>query len=66
MYDESDEDEDGDVSMDGAPALVQAKPKPAPEVDDDGFTKVVGRRRNIKIAESSLSVKLLIHTASGR
>ncbi|KAF2680781.1 hypothetical protein K458DRAFT_421113 [Lentithecium fluviatile CBS 122367] len=42
---ESDEDEDGDVDMGDAPALVPAKPKPAPEVDEDGFTKVVGKRR---------------------
>jgi pre-rRNA-processing protein TSR2 len=42
---ESDEDEDGDVEMGDAPALVPAKPKPAPEVDEDGFTKVVGKKR---------------------
>lgn len=40
---ESDEDEDEEMGE--APALVPAKPKPAPEVDDDGFTKVVGKRR---------------------
>lgn len=41
-------DEDGDVEMDDAPALVPAKPKepkPAPEVDEDGFEKVVGKKR---------------------
>jgi pre-rRNA-processing protein TSR2 len=43
---ESDEDgEDGDVDMSDAPALVAAKPKTAPEVDDDGFTKVVGKKK---------------------
>ncbi|KAF2729449.1 hypothetical protein EJ04DRAFT_568663 [Polyplosphaeria fusca] len=43
---ESDEDEDdGDVDMADAPALVPAKPKPAPEVDEEGFTKVLGKKR---------------------
>jgi pre-rRNA-processing protein TSR2 len=32
------------VEMGDAPALVPAKAKPATEVDDDGFTKVVGKR----------------------
>ncbi|EAT79376.1 hypothetical protein HBI56_051130 [Parastagonospora nodorum] len=44
---ESDED-DEDVEMGDAPALVPAKakePKPEPEVDDDGFTKVVGKKK---------------------
>ena len=41
---ESDED-DEDVEMGEAPALVPAKPKPEPEVDDDGFTKVVGKKK---------------------
>ncbi|KAF2123522.1 pre-rRNA-processing protein TSR2 [Dothidotthia symphoricarpi CBS 119687] len=40
---ESDEDED--VEMGEAPALVPAKPKVAPEVDDDGFTKVMGKKK---------------------
>lgn len=41
---ESDEDED--VDMSDAPALVPAKSsKPEPEVDDDGFTKVVGKKK---------------------
>ena len=34
--------------MDDAPALVAAKPKepkPAPEIDEDGFEKVVGKKR---------------------
>lgn len=38
-------DEDGDVEMDDAPALVAAKAKPEPEVDEEGFTKVVGKKR---------------------
>jgi pre-rRNA-processing protein TSR2 len=42
---ESEEDEDGDVDMGDAPALVPAKPKPAPVVDEDGFTKVIGKKR---------------------
>jgi pre-rRNA-processing protein TSR2 len=42
---ESDEDEDGDVEMGDAPALAPAKPKAAPEVDADGFTKVAGKKR---------------------
>ena len=42
---ESDEDADGDVEMGDVPALVPAKPKLAPEVDGDGFTKVLGKKR---------------------
>ncbi|PVI00988.1 pre-rRNA-processing protein TSR2 [Periconia macrospinosa] len=42
--DEETDEEDGDVEMGDAPTLVAAKPKPAPEVDEDGFTKVVGKR----------------------
>ena len=41
-------DDDGEVKMDvdtEAPTLVQAREKPAPEVDDEGFTKVVGRKK---------------------
>lgn len=41
-------DEDGDVDMDDAPALVPAQtkaPKPEPEIDEDGFEKVVGKKR---------------------
>jgi pre-rRNA-processing protein TSR2 len=38
-------DEDDDVEMGEAPALVPAKPKPEPEVDDEGFTKVVGKKK---------------------
>jgi pre-rRNA-processing protein TSR2 len=41
-------DEDSDVDMDDAPALVPAKakePKPEPEIDEDGFEKVVGKKR---------------------
>ena len=42
---EEDEDED-DVDMGDAPALVRApKEKVEPEVDEDGFTKVVGKKR---------------------
>lgn len=46
---EEDDDDDGgngDVDMGEAPALVRApKEKPEPEVDEDGFTKVVGKKR---------------------
>ena len=46
---EEDDDEDGangDVDMGEAPALVRApKEKAEPEVDEDGFTKVVGKKR---------------------
>ncbi|KAF1925893.1 uncharacterized protein M421DRAFT_226664 [Didymella exigua CBS 183.55] len=46
--DEESEDEDEDVDMDDAPALVPARakePKAEPEVDEDGFEKVVGKKR---------------------
>ncbi|KAI4906161.1 hypothetical protein J4E90_010834 [Alternaria incomplexa] len=41
-------DEDEDVDMDDAPALVPAKPKaakPEPEIDEEGFTTVVGKKK---------------------
>ncbi|KAJ5928831.1 hypothetical protein N7466_007787 [Penicillium verhagenii] len=39
-------DDDADVDMGDAPALVRApREKAEPEIDDDGFTKVVGKRR---------------------
>lgn len=44
---DDDEDEDEDVEMDevedAAPQLVKAKPEP--EVDEEGFTKVVGKKK---------------------
>ncbi|KAF9888198.1 hypothetical protein FE257_009193 [Aspergillus nanangensis] len=44
--DEDDDDDEDDVDMGEAPALVRApKEKVEPEVDDDGFTKVVGKKR---------------------
>ncbi|KAF7552486.1 hypothetical protein G7046_g7400 [Stylonectria norvegica] len=47
--DEDDEDDDeggADVEMGEAPALVSVpKEKPAPEVDQDGFTKVTKKKR---------------------
>jgi pre-rRNA-processing protein TSR2 len=45
--DEEDEDEDEeDVDMGDAPALVRApRERVEPEVDEDGFTKVVGKKR---------------------
>jgi pre-rRNA-processing protein TSR2 len=41
---ESESDEDG-MEVDEAPARPQRAPRPEPEVDEDGFTTVVGRRR---------------------
>lgn len=44
---DGDDDDDGDEDMDEAPPLVAApekKEKQAPEVDDDGFTKVTRKR----------------------
>lgn len=44
--DEVDEEDGGDVDMGEAPALVRVpKEKVQPEVDEDGFTKVVGKKR---------------------
>ncbi|KAL1306143.1 hypothetical protein AAFC00_004255 [Neodothiora populina] len=44
--DSDSDDEDGeDVDMDEAPDLAPRSPKPEAEVDDDGFTKVVGKKR---------------------
>jgi pre-rRNA-processing protein TSR2 len=40
---ESDEDED--LQMGEAPQLVPAKEKVEPEVDEEGFTKVVGKKK---------------------
>ena len=37
-----------DVDMDEAPAMVDAnqpKKKPEPEIDEEGFTKVVGKKK---------------------
>ncbi|CAP80644.1 Pc12g10170 [Penicillium rubens Wisconsin 54-1255] len=43
---ETDESEEGDVEMGDAPNLVRApRERAEPEVDDDGFTKVVGKKR---------------------
>lgn len=46
--DDSDEEEDGDEDdeMDEAPTLVNApRERVGPEVDEDGFTKVAGKKR---------------------
>ncbi|KAL6897028.1 Pre-rRNA-processing protein TSR2 domain-containing protein [Trichoderma evansii] len=44
--DEDDGDNGGDVDMDEAPPLVPVrKEKPAPEVDEDGFTMVTKKKR---------------------
>ncbi|KAI9650858.1 rRNA accumulation- protein [Ciborinia camelliae] len=39
------EDEEGDVEMDEAPQLVRVREPVVPEIDEDGFTKVVKKRR---------------------
>ena len=41
---EQSDDGDGDVSMGEAPELVTVKEKPEPEVDEEGFTKVVRKK----------------------
>ena len=41
---DEDDDQDDDVEMGDAPALAP-RPKAEPEVDDDGFTKVIGKKR---------------------
>lgn len=38
-------DEDEDMEMDEAPQLVKVREPIVPEVDEDGFTKVVKKRR---------------------
>ncbi|KAL1991154.1 hypothetical protein VTN49DRAFT_5658 [Thermomyces lanuginosus] len=44
--DDDGEDDDGDIEMGDAPAPVRVpREKPEPEVDEEGFTKVVGRRK---------------------
>ena len=44
--DDLDEDHDEDMEMEEVPALVESShEKQAPLIDEDGFTKVVGRRR---------------------
>ena len=41
-----DEDENEDTEMGDAPALVEVrKDKPPPEIDEEGFTKVVGKKK---------------------
>lgn len=49
-WDDDDDEEfngfgDDDVQMDEAPQLVQKKEKPAPDIDEDGFTTVVSKKR---------------------
>ncbi|KAJ5773260.1 Pre-rRNA-processing protein TSR2 [Penicillium paradoxum] len=44
--DTDDESDDGDIEMGDAPELVRApRERAEPEIDDDGFTKVVGKKR---------------------
>jgi pre-rRNA-processing protein TSR2 len=44
--DDDDDEEEEDVDMAEAPSLVRtSRPKLEPEVDESGFTKVVGRRK---------------------
>ncbi|KAF3042756.1 hypothetical protein E8E12_009953 [Didymella heteroderae] len=52
--------EDEDVDMDDAPALVPAKPKEPkaePEIDEDGFEKVVGKKRSMDSAYDHIQEK---------
>ena len=43
---DAEDDDDEDVEMDEAPALAQApKEKVAPQVDEDGFTAVVSKKK---------------------
>lgn len=43
---ETDESDEDDVEMGEAPTLVRApRERAEPEIDDDGFTKVVGKKR---------------------
>lgn len=44
---DDDEDDDNDEDMDDAPPLISRPPKEKvePEVDEDGFTKVVGKKK---------------------
>ncbi|KAJ4419508.1 rRNA accumulation- protein [Neurospora sp. IMI 360204] len=45
-WDTDDDEADSDEEMGEAPALVPTQPKKVePEVDEDGFTKVVGKKR---------------------
>jgi pre-rRNA-processing protein TSR2 len=39
------ESDDEDVEMGDAPALLSVKEKVAPEIDEHGFTKVIGKKR---------------------
>ena len=44
--DEEDEEDGNDVEMRDAPASVKApKEKPQPNIDEEGFTEVIGRKR---------------------
>jgi pre-rRNA-processing protein TSR2 len=43
---DGDDEDDNDVDMEDAPPLVSVpKEKPAPEIDEDGFTKVTKKKR---------------------
>jgi len=43
--DDDGDEEDEDVEMGDAPQLVPVKEKPEPEVDEDGFTKVISKKK---------------------
>ena len=43
--DGSEDEDDEDVEMDDAPQLIRVKESVAPEVDEDGFTKVTKKKR---------------------
>jgi len=42
---DDDEDEEGDVEMNEAPQLAPVREKQEPEIDEDGFQKVVSKKR---------------------
>lgn len=44
-WDSVDEESGSDEEMQDAPAAAPPREKPAPVVDEDGFTKVVGKKR---------------------
>jgi pre-rRNA-processing protein TSR2 len=43
---DDEDDEDEDVEMADAPAPARTREKIAPEIDEDGFTKVVSKKKN--------------------
>ncbi|KAF1972623.1 hypothetical protein BU23DRAFT_554842 [Bimuria novae-zelandiae CBS 107.79] len=44
-WDSVDEESESDVEMEDAPVVKAPREKPVPEVDEEGFTKVVGKKK---------------------